>query len=107
LQFDLIESLETGGAPPIYRAPQRIPASSFELAVRDIEAGLVTHEAPIDSYVDSVRLRRIVTDGERVIEFSVTDSGDRQGDYYFVRVVQANDAIAWSSPVWIGGHRKR
>ena len=29
------------------------------------------------------------------------------GLYYYVRVVQANDAIAWSSPVWIGGHKAR
>ncbi len=53
-------------------------------------------------------LRRLVRDGkqERQFEF-VDDDNPRQGDYYYVRVVQANDAIAWSSPVWIGGYAKK
>ena len=39
--------------------------------------------------------------------FSYTDEDDpRQGDDYSVRVRQANDAFAWSSPVWIGGYRR-
>ena len=67
----------------------------------------MTFSQPVDAYTDTVRLRRIITDGQRDIEFTLTDSGERQGDYYFVRVVQANDAIAWSSPVWIGGYKSR
>jgi hypothetical protein len=105
--FDLVESLEIGGAPPIYREPQRVPATSFELGIRDMASGSVSHEQDVDHYTDSVRLRRIVTDGPRDVEFSLSDVGETQGDYYFVRVVQANDAIAWSSPVWIGGYKKR
>jgi len=30
-----------------------------------------------------------------------------QGDYYYFKVEQANDAIAWSSPIWIGGLSSR
>ena len=31
------------------------------------------------------------------------DSGDNaDGDWYYVRVRQHNDELAWSSPVWIG-----
>lgn len=107
VRFDLTEALETGGAPPIYRAPQRVPAVTFELAARDIENGVVSFEQPVDDYVDTVQLRRVVLDGERVIEFNISDTSNRHGDYYFVRIVQANDAIAWSSPVWIGGYGKR
>ena len=25
----------------------------------------------------------------------------RSGDYYYARVIQANDGIAWASPVWL------
>ena len=41
------------------------------------------------------------------IEFSFVDSARGQGDYYYVRVTQRNDAIAWSSPIWVGGYPKR
>ncbi len=107
IQIDLVESRETGGAPPIYRGPARIPASSFELNLRDMEEGRIEHNDTVDHYTDSVVLRKIVTSGPRTVEFEVQDTGTQQGDYYFVRVTQANDAIAWSSPVWIGGFDKR
>ena len=58
-------------------------------------------------YTDRVTLRRRVEDGVREVTFEIDDISDRQGDYYFVRVRQANDALAWSSPIWIGGHLKR
>lgn len=107
LKFDLIETLESGGAPPIYRPAQRIPADSFSLSLRDLKAGRVEHNQSIDGYTDSTMLRRVITAGPREVAFEVSDTSTRQGDYYFVRIVQANDAIAWSSPVWIGGHNSR
>jgi hypothetical protein len=107
LSFDLVETVESGGAPPVYRPPQRISADSFILNLRDLDEGRVTHTQTTDGYQDQTILRRIITDGPTEVAFEFADSGDKQGDYYFVRVVQANDAIAWSSPVWIGGHNKR
>lgn len=107
LNIDLVETRESGGAPPIYRPQQDIPADSFSLALRDMADGRVTHEQTVDHYTDRTTLRRVITDGAKEVAFSFTDSGAKQGDYYFVRVVQANDAIAWSSPVWIGGHNKK
>ena len=52
-------------------------------------------------------LRRVVTDGPRDLTFSMEDTGTLQGDYYYVRVTQTNDVIAWSSPIWVGGYGKR
>ena len=109
LQLDIVENRETGGAPPIYRAPKRVPALSFSMALKDLQQGRLEHTQQVDSYIDRALLRRVITDGKREIEFSFTDEQTpmRQGDYYFVRITQANDAIAWSSPVWIGGFDKR
>ena len=107
IDIDLTEVLETGGAPPIYRQPQRSPAQSFSLALKDIDDNRVVHAQAVDAYTDTVTLRRIVEAGQREVEFRFSDTGERQGDYYYVRVVQANDAIAWSSPVWIGGYPKQ
>jgi len=48
-------------------------------------------------------------DDEREIKFTVVGTdiieradGSRRGDYY-LRVVQRDGAMAWSSPVWIEG----
>ena len=65
----------------------------------------------------SKELRRLLKSGEgnrferakgkEYLRFEVEDTGERQGDYYFIRIRQANDALAWSSPVWVGGHPKQ
>ena len=107
LKFDLVESRETGGAPPRYRPAQRIPADSFVLALKDLQEGTVAHTQTTDGYNDRTELRHINYDGPRELEFEFADEGDRQGDYYFMRVKQANDAMAWSSPIWVGGFNKK
>ena len=62
----------------------------------------------IEDYEDHITLRRIVTDGVRDATFEHTDSSTpRHGDYYYFRVRQANDAAAWSSPIWVGGYPHR
>ena len=107
IQFDVVENRETGGAPPVYRQPQRVSAESFSLALRDFEAGRIEHRQQVDAYTDRVILRRVQSGGSLEQHFSFTDNGTRQGDYYYLRVVQSNDGIGWSSPVWIGGHPKQ
>ncbi len=104
---DLEETRESGGAPPIYRAPQTVPAAALTLALRDLERGRLERTLPVDAYTDTVALRRRIDAGERDLSFEVADRSDRQGDYYFLRVRQANDAMAWSSPIWIGGFPKQ
>lgn len=106
LQLDVVENRETGGAPPIYRPPQRVAAVSFALSMRDMADDRVSFSQVLDGYTDRAELRRIREDGQRDISFSFNDTSKRQGDYYFVRVVQANDAMAWSSPIWVGGNPK-
>lgn len=106
LKIKLESSRETGGAPPIYRQPQNIDAVEIKLAVRDLEHGRSVAHLQVDAYTDRIVLRRVVTQGEQDVSFEFTDTGDREGDYYYIRVRQANDAQAWSSPVWVGGYPK-
>ena len=103
--LDLEEASETGSAPPFYRERATIEGGQVRLRLADLRGGRFEHKMPIENYPDdSITLRRIV-DGERDVEFSVTDSDEpRQGDYYYVHVRQLNDAMAWSSPVWVGGY---
>ena len=107
LALDLVERRETGGAPPIYRPPQRVPAISFQLPLRDMQNGVVGYDQQVDDYTDRVRLTRQREDTLNTVSFEFEDQGETQGDFYYLRVIQANDAIAWSSPVWIGGHAPR
>ena len=107
VRIELEAARETGGGPPVYRRHQEMPAASTSLNFRDMTDGRVEQTVDGGDYQDTVVLRKIITDGPREVSFEVEDEGDRQGDYYFVRVRQANDAMAWSSPIWVGGYRKR
>ena len=107
LTVNLAEGREFGGGPPRYRWHRTVPGSETVLVLRELEDGPLRVELPFDGYTDAIALRRIVADGQMDVSFTVEDAGAVQGDYYYVRVTQANDAIAWSSPVWVGGHRPR
>ncbi len=105
IHLELEPTRESGGAPPLYRRAQPVAGASISLALRDMENGKVQQSVPAGDYVDVVRLRRVVSQGSRDVRFEFSDSSKKQGDYYFVRVRQANDAMAWSSPIWVGGHK--
>jgi hypothetical protein len=52
---------------------------------------------------ESAMLNRIVFNEHYEASFELRDTGAGAGpDYYYVRVVQANGQMAWSSPVWVG-----
>ena len=107
LTLKLGEGREFGSGPPRFRQHQSVPPAEVVLELRNLEQGTVTREIPFDGYVDTVTLRRPITEGQMEVTFDIEDQGGRQGDYYFVRVTQANDAIAWSSPIWVGGFPTR
>lgn len=95
---------ETGSAPPFYRPPVEIGGGFVEFPVAEALAGRLARPMPIPGYEDSITLSRVVA-GERDVAFEYRDVDDpRQGDYYYVRVRQADDAAAWSSPIWVGGY---
>ena len=107
IELDIEDAWEFGSGPPIFRRPAVLPGSAFTLSMGDLERGIVTHKLPFDIYEDTVKLRRVIPQGDRELHFVVEDTGELQGDYYFVRVTQADDAMAWSSPIWVGGYPKR
>ena len=101
-----VDALERG-SPPRFRPPGRTPASELVFAVRDLVDGRLRQVVPLDGYEDAVTLRRVPVDGVDDVSFRTTDVSLLQGDYYYLRVRQANDAMAWSSPTWIGGFPPR
>ncbi|MEZ5596260.1 MAG: DUF3604 domain-containing protein [Pseudomonadales bacterium] len=107
LSIQLDEGMEFGGAPPIYRQHQPVDAASVTIRLADLRDGRQTARMPAVDYQDEITVRRLRPGGTREASFDVDDTGTTQGDYYTVRVMQNNDAIAWSSPIWIGGHPPR
>ena len=95
------------GSPARFRPTGTSPASVVELSFADLKRGETHQVLPFDVYNDRVTLRRVIKDGPMDVRFTFEDAGASQGDYYFVRVKQANDAMAWSSPIWIGGFPSR
>ena len=53
---------------------------------------------------ESLLVHRLVPERLYTAEFEITDrgSGERDEDYYYVRVRQVNGQMAWSSPIWVG-----
>jgi len=59
---------------------------------------IYTGEFPNESAV----VNRLVFHEHFQTAFELTDTGDgRRTDWYYVRVVQANGQLAWSSPIWV------
>lgn len=104
--LDLEATQETGSAPPFFRPHSDLEAARLRMPLHT--SGL-TRTLPAPGYPDDrIRLRRLVRDGPRDVTFRYADADEpRQGDYYYVRIVQVNDAMAWSSPVWVGGYPSR
>ena len=107
IEIDLTETREAGGAPPIYRPQQRIPAESFAFALKDLENGQISHNQSLGTYTDTTSLVQLLTEETRHTTISLEDEGTRHGDYYYLRVEQIDGSTAWSSPIWVGGHRSR
>ena len=38
---------------------------------------------------------------ERACDFTWTDKASEDTDYYYIRVEQEDDHLAWSSPIWV------
>jgi hypothetical protein len=107
ITLDLEAGREHGSGPPTFRAPQEMPAAGVTLRLANLERGVLQQTLPYEIYEDTVLLRRHITRGEDDVSFEIEDTGSVQGDYYFVRVKQVNDAMAWSSPIWVGGFAPR
>ncbi len=106
IRLQLRELAETGGIAS-YRANTPLPSVNLSFQLSELTDGSDRKEFKVDTYTDHISLRRVHESGVWDVQFEAKDFGTRQGDYYYVRVRQANDAIAWSSPIWVGGYPKQ
>jgi hypothetical protein len=103
IDVKLEETEERPTARSRLRPPVTIPATEFSLAFGDLRNGRLVHELPVDIYTDHVSLRLVNPVAPLDQSFEFTDAvAPEEGDYYYVRVLQSDSAMAWSSPVWMG-----
>ena len=86
---------------------RRCLEAAFDLALNAAKDGQAREVLVSGIYEDVVNLQRVVLDGPSDVIFSWQDQGSVQGDHYYVRVTQVDGAMAWSSPIWIGGYAPR
>lgn len=104
----LDETTEGGRAPVQVRPVDSFPASTSSFSLKDAVQGTAAKQFHTGSFTDEMALNIIVTDSpiDQSFRFEATEAPKR-GDYYYVRVRQVDGAMAWSSPVWIGGEPPR
>lgn len=96
---------EYGGGPPTFRPHQAFEATTISIKLPSREESSTHAHVPMQDYTDYVKIRAIIEEGIKDVSFELIDSGSTHGDYYYFRAVMANDAMAWSSPIWVGGYK--
>ncbi len=104
----LEQSTEFGKAPIHIRGYATHPAQTVRLPFSDLRDGLLERELPAAPDSDRVTLQLINDDQPMDHDLEFVDTGAAgHGDYYYIRVKQLNGAMAWSSPIWVGGEEPR
>jgi len=112
LSLTVEDGREFGGGPPVFRKHAPTQSSTFKLKLPLAGKETLSQAIPAQDYTDTVAVRRVDTsrscaNGDCEVQLKVNDSSSVQGDYYYLRVEQEDNAIAWSSPIWIGGFAPR
>lgn len=90
------------------RDPMLLPAEDVRWKLGDLRSGIARHEMKAGQNIDAIQVQLIAPEAKLDQEFSYVDAADPQpGDYYYLRVVQVDGSMAWSSPFWVGGSPRR
>ncbi len=101
IKVNVLENLEMPTAPATQRKPQLVPGVDFEVNLGEVQ-GAFEHRQQVDAYEDVITVRLTQSDADRHKKISIVDDTPvRKGDYYYIRVEQANSGLAWSSPFFV------
>lgn len=104
VELSLRGGLEDEDIPTQLRAPATIPAARQMIPLFDLANGPVTRTVQVAGYEDEIRFEFIDPEAPDYLEFRFLDlSPFAEEDYYYIRVLQHDDAVAWTSPVFVGG----
>jgi len=83
-------------------APARVSLARTFAELAERNEMLFTGDFP----KESAMLHRLVFHDHYHTTFSISDEDEAAGvDWYYLRVVQANGQLAWSSPIWVAASR--
>lgn len=104
LDMSLKSGFEDRGEVPLYRKPASIPPFQLAVPLQQLKQGRVVRHYNVDGYSDSITFELVKKQLPDTVDFNFTDERPfGEGDYYYIRVIQADDNMAWTSPVWVGG----
>lgn len=104
IELSLRGGMEDNDIQPLLRKPAALPATRLMIPLFELGNGPVSRYVEVAGYQDEVRFELINPEAPDFAEFrfnDVTPYGEE--DYYYVRVLQQDDEVAWSSPVFVGG----
>lgn len=104
VEANLGGGIEDSDLLPLTRLPAEIPPTRLVVTWPELLAGEVVRAYNVAGYHDSVTFELVDTDAPASALFEFTDRRDHgSGDYYYLRIYQLDDHVAWTSPVWVGG----
>jgi hypothetical protein len=104
IEMNLKQGQEDTDIEPLLRKSSPIAANRQMVPAFDLSEGPVIREVKVNGYQDQIRFELVNPDTPTYMEFSFSDIAPAATeDYYYVRVHQIDDHIAWTSPVFVGG----
>ena len=92
----------TGGGGSLYK-PQPLPEQNLSFTLSQLKGGRAARDVGNEHFRDMVELQALRDESTRHISFTYKDNGTaKDGDYYYIRVYEADGNMAWSSPIWVG-----
>lgn len=108
IDLNLSSGVELTPKTALYEVIARTPASKHSFRMKDMKEGAATENYPVLTYTDRITVRTVNLDVPMEEDFSYTDTDEEgEGDYYFTRVTQLGEGMAWSSPIWVGGFQAK
>jgi len=104
VELAIREGFEDVDYLPVTRAPSNTPGFQLRESMDQVLGPGVERSVSIDGYVDVVALSAGSERSLMESDFRFVDvDDDLPGDYYYIRVIFADDHMMWSSPIYIGG----
>jgi hypothetical protein len=103
IELDLQPAREFG-TPLVSDPYHEYPAMTYSLPLARMQQGVYGIDSPGAVTPDRISIQSILKDAPMEQSIEWTDPGPaRPDDNYYVRVIQANEGAAYTSPVWVGG----
>ncbi len=104
IELSIREGFEDQDIPTELREAAATPATRQMVPMFDLEAGAVTRTVSVGGYEDEMRFELVDPEAADYMAFEFSDLAPfKEEDYYYLRITQRDDHVAWTSPVFVGG----